>query len=102
MIARISLHAQERMERRGITLPVLAAVLVHGAVSPGREPGTYERELCGYRVVLSRSGVLITVMAPDPSPAKDSPKRLARLARQRQRREERQLKRAAGKPWGRR
>lgn len=46
----ISDHARERMDQRGIALPLIRAVLEHGAIM--REPnGYYKRELNGFVVV---------------------------------------------------
>ncbi|MGE4552850.1 MAG: hypothetical protein AB7D57_07040 [Desulfovibrionaceae bacterium] len=99
MHERISLHARLRMEAREVLPPTVAAVLRSGRVEPGTEPGTYHHELCGYQVILSVAGVVVTVMRPNPTPARYSPKRAARRAGQERRRWERTARRERMQPW---
>lgn len=92
-------HARERMEERGITATMVAAVVHCGEVSPGGEPGTVCHSLCGLRVLSGAEvPVVITAWAERPHPADPGPKRRARLPGQMRRRIEREERRA-GRCW---
>lgn len=95
----LTAHAASRMEERGVTVPMLAAVVFSGKVEPGLEPGTVCLSLCGLRVVASRdTHTVITVLYPRPPKARLNPKRRARMPGQLRRRIERE-ERHAGRCW---
>lgn len=96
----LTLHAQRRMHERDITTPMVATVVQCGTVEPGTEDGTACLRLCDLRVVASiEHGVIITVCASRPHPAKPGPKRLARIPGQERRRFEREARRSGSKGW---
>lgn len=90
-------HARLRMEERGITAPMVDAVLHSAEPENWSYDGKQNLTLCGLTAVVSRdTGAVITVFADGSARCECTAKRWAKLKSQRRReRERRQKKRQA-------
>lgn len=92
-------HAQERMDERDITIPMVAAVVLSGVPCMGIIPSTRHWNLCGITVVV-RAGRIITVWDRAGRPkGRISPKRLARIPGQLRRKYSREHRTYSGCNW---
>lgn len=93
-------HAQERMDERDITIPMVAAVVLSGVPCRGIIPSTRHWNLCGITVVSGSNGYIITVWDRDGRPkGRISPKRLARIPGQLRRKYSREQRIYSGFNW---
>ena len=74
---RLTSHAAARLAERGLTMPIIQAVIEHGEVIREDAVGAERRSLNGYVVVIQGKAV-VTAWPPASSPSKRNPKRSAR------------------------
>ena len=87
-------HACRRMEERGITAPMVDAVLHSAEPENWSYDGKQNLTLCGLTAVVSReTGAVITVFADWSARCECTPKRKAKMRSQRKRERERRQKR---------
>lgn len=87
-------HALDRMAERGITTPMVNAVLNSAEPENWSYDGKENLSLCGLTAVVSRdTGAVITVFADGTTRRECTAKRLAKIKSQRKRERERRQKR---------
>lgn len=87
-------HASRRMEERGITATMVAAVIHSAEPENWSYDGKENLSLCGLTAVVSRdTGAVITVFADGSARCECTPKRAAKMKSQRKRERERRQKR---------